>query len=291
MSNHYETLGVSQSASADEIKAAFRKMAKQYHPDAGGDAGRFQQINEAYQTLSDANSRAHYDHTLRNPFHNQGHFDPFSHPQANPFEFHFNFGSSNDPFNIHEQIFRQFGFQTRQPARNRNLRIGIELDLLETLNNQTKVLEYKISSGTETIQFEIPAGVENNTTFRIPGRGDDANSAIPRGDLEVIITIRQNEKYYRSGENLIENITIDCFQAITGTMLPLKLPSGKIIELHIPAGTQHQAQFGVTDEGFPRGNNTRGKFIAKINVLIPTALTKEQLNLVKEIQKIRPLNT
>jgi curved DNA-binding protein len=294
MSNHYETLGVAQTATPEELKAAFRKLAKQHHPDIGGDAAKFQQINEAYQTLSDPNSRSHYDFTLRNPHSmNQGqHFDPFTHPQANPFEFHFNFGGGGgDPFNnIHDQIFRQFGFQTRQPAKNRNLRLNVELDLVETLRPQSKVLEYRTTNSTETIQVDIPAGIENNSIFKIQGRGDDANTALPRGDLEIIIVIKPHNRYYRNNENIVEDITIDCFQAITGLDLPIKLPDGKTIELHIPSGTQHQAQFGITDQGFPRNNGTVGKYIARINVLIPTALTASQLDLVKEIQKIRPIN-
>jgi len=289
--SHYQTLGVAESASPEELKAAFRSLAKQHHPDMGGDQAKFQQINEAYSTLSDQNARAHYDHMLRNP---QPQYSPHAQHSGggNPFEFNFNF-NAGDPFpNIHEQIFQHFGFHTRQPQRNRNIRLTVELDFLETLNSQVKVLEYKTSNTTETLQIEIPSGVDSGTVFTVANRGDDLNIGIPRGNLEVAIRVKPHNRFFRNGENIIEDITIDCFQAIIGHTLTVQLPSGRTIELYVPPGTQHQSQFGITDEGFPRNHNAgRGKYIAKINIMIPTALTTDQLNLIKEIQKIRPINT
>jgi DnaJ-class molecular chaperone len=291
--NHYETLGVAQTATPEELKAAFRRLAKQHHPDMGGDQAVFQQINEAYSTLSEPDSRAHYDHMLRNP---QSQFNPFNQAQqrggGNPFEFHFNFGGGPDPFSaFHEQFAQQFGFSTRQPPRNRNLRLIVEIDFLETLQPISKVLNYQTTNNKETLQVDIPPGIEHGAVFTISGRGDDANGAIPRGNLEIQISIRPHSRFLRHGENIVEEITIDCFDAILGTTIPLHLPSGKFIELNIPAGTQHQSQFGITDEGYPRSNGTRGKYIAKLNILIPTALTKQQLELLNQIQKLRPINT
>jgi len=287
MSSHYETLGVNENCSADDLKIAFRKLAKQHHPDMGGDATKFQQINEAYTTLNDPNARAHYDHQRRNP---QPQFHQFHHHGGNPFEFNFAF-NAGDPFpNIHDQIFQHFGFANRQPARNRNIRVNLEMDFLETLRPVSKVIEFKTSNNNEKIQIDVPAGIEDGMVFTIQGRGDDANVAIPRGNLEVSIRVRPHPRFLRNGENIMEDLTINCFQAILGHTLQIMLPSGKTIDLHIPAGTQHQSQFGITDEGFPKGNGMVGKYIAKINVLIPTALTQEQLDLVKEILKNKPIN-
>ena len=289
--NHYETLGVSENASAEEIKSAFKRLAKQHHPDMGGEQVKFQQISDAYTTLKDPNSRAHYDHTLRNP-QPQFQGNPFGQRSGNPFEFHFNFGGGPDPMSaFHDQFFNQFGFATRQQPRNRNLRVSIDLDFLETINNTKKVINYRTSNSNETIEIEIPAGIENGNVFTIQGRGDDANTSIPRGNLDIVINVKPHNRFLRINENIIEDLTIDCFQAITGVSLPIILPSGKFIELNIPAGTQNNSQFGITDEGFPRGHGTRGKYIAKINILIPTALTLDQLNLIREIQNIKSVNT
>jgi len=289
--NHYETLGVSQTATPEELKSAFRKLAKQHHPDVGGDVAKFQAINEAYNTLSDPNSRAHYDHTLRNP-QPQFQHNPYTQRGPSPFEFHFNFGGGPDPMSaFHDQFFSQFGFQTRQQPRNRNLRIQIDIPFLETLNPQNKVIEFKTTNNTERLNLEIPAGVEDGFVFQVVGRGDDANPGIPRGNLDVQIRVHRHERFVRNNENIMEDITIDAFQAMTGCKIPVNLPSGKTIEINIPAGTQHQSQFGITDEGFPRQNGTRGKYIARINVKIPSILTAEQLNLVRKIQELRPINT
>jgi len=287
--NHYQTLGVVETASPEELKAAFRSLAKQHHPDMGGDQAKFQQINEAYSTLSDPNARAHYDHTLRNP---QPQFNHNPYAQAQHREFHFNFGGGPDPMAaFHDQFFSQFGFQTRQQPKNRNLRVQLDLQFLDTLHNQNKIIEFKTSNNTERLNVELPAGIEDGYVFTIPGRGDDANPGIPRGNLEIQIRIHRHERFVKNNENIMEDITIDAFQAMLGCNIPVLLPSGKTIELHIPAGTQHQSQFGITDEGFPRQNGVRGKYIARINIKIPTVLTAEQLNLIKEIQKIKPINT
>lgn len=285
---HYDTLGVNQNASADDIKSAFRKLAGEHHPDRGGDQARFKEINEAYNTLRDPQTRAQYDAQMR------GGFNPFgNHPghqaHGNPFEFHFNMGGGH-PFDMHE-IFSQFGFANRAPQRNRNLRCEIELDFLETLNTVQKVIQYNTSQGPENLQIDIPAGVENNSMFTVHGRGDNAVPNIQRGNLEIIVRVRAHPRFQRNAENIFEDVTIDCFQAMRGTTLKLITPRNRTIELNIPAGTQNNSQFGVTDEGFPRHNGTLGKYIVRVNVLIPTALTREQLALVDEILKIRPINT
>jgi curved DNA-binding protein len=289
--NHYETLGVAQNATPEELKSAFRKLAKQHHPDVGGDAAKFQAINEAYNTLSDQNSRAHYDHTLRNP-QPQFQHNPFAQRAGNPFEFHFNFGGGPDPMAaFHDQFFNQFGFQTRQQPRNRNLRIVLELHFLETLYPITKTVEYKTSNSMEKINIEIPAGVEDGFVFQVVGKGDDGNPSIPRGNLDIQIKVNRHARFRREGENVTEDITIDAFQAMTGCVVPLDLPSGKTIELNIPHGTQFGSQFGITDEGFPRQNGTRGKYIAKINIKIPSIFTTEQLKLIQKILELKPINT
>jgi DnaJ-class molecular chaperone len=282
--SHYDTLGVNQNASQDEIKAAFRKLAGQHHPDRGGDQAKFKEINEAYNNLGDPNKRAQYDQQMR------GGFNPFAQQGAgNPFEFHFNMGGGH-PFDMND-IFSQFGFQSRNTVRNRNLRVEVEVDFLSTLNPQQKVVQYPTSQGPETIQLDLPAGLENNTMFSVNGRGDNSHTNLPRGALEVLIRVAGHPRFQRMNEHVLEDITIDSFQAIIGHTIQLQTPMGKTIELTIPAGTQHGAQFAVTDEGFPRPNGTRGKYIIRVAVLTPTALTSDQLNLLAEIMHLRPVNT
>jgi curved DNA-binding protein len=275
---HYATLGVAELATPEEIKSAYRKLAKQHHPDLGGDVTKFQQISEAYETLADTDKRAHYNHQLRNP-----------QPQ-----FHQNFHGDNAVFNhINEQFSQMFGFNFMHPQtpRNRNIRIQLNVDFLETLEPFQKTVEYGLSNGNERLTLDIPAGISDNTVLQMAGRGDNAIVSVPRGTLEILIKINSNSKYTRIDEHILTEFTIDCFQAILGYDLEVEKPRGGKIILRIPPGTQSGTQLGVTDEGFRRNNGTLGKFIIRINVKIPSALTIDQINLVKQIQSLRPINT
>lgn len=274
---HYSTLGVADTATLEEVKLAYRKLAKQHHPDLGGDVTKFQQVSEAYETLADADKRAHYDHQLRNP-----------QPQ-----FHHNFNDHifND---INDHFSQMFGFNFRhaqQAPRNRNIRIQLELDFLETLDICQKTIEFNLSNGSERITLDLPVGITDQTVLQMAGRGDNAIISVPRGMLEVVIRVRPHPKFNKLDDHVITDVTIDCFQAITGHEIEMPTPRGKTIRLAIPAGTQSGTQFGITDEGFMRSNRTIGKLIVKVNVMIPTALTKEQINLVQQIQSIKPVNT
>ena len=277
---HYSTLGVAVSATPEEIKSAYRKLAKQHHPDLGGDVTKFQQISEAYETLADADKRAHYDYQLRNPqpqFHNHG----------------FPNGFGDHVFNdINEQFSQMFGFpfaQARQVPRNKNVRIQLDLNFLETLDICQKTIEFGLTNGgSERITLDLPAGITDHTVLQMAGRGDNAIISLPRGTLEIVIRVTPHPKFTRLDDHIVSDITIDCFQAILGHNIELDTPRGKKINLRIPSGTQSGAQFGITDEGFARQNRTYGKFIIKVSVLIPSALTSDQLKLIQQVQAMSP---
>ena len=148
-----------------------------------------------------------------------------------------------------------------------------------------------LSNGRETITLDIPAGIQDQSVFNVAGRGDNGNQQVPRGNLEVIIRVKPHPKFTRLDDHVFTEITIDCFQAILGYDLEVEKPRGGKIILRIPPVTQSGTQLGVTDEGFRRNNGTLGKFIIRINVKIPSALTIDQINLVKQIQSLRPINT
>lgn len=273
--NYYQILGVDKTAGPDEIKSAFRKLAKQHHPDLGGDSKKFQEINQAYEVLGDPQKKQEYDFRLNYGNYNQ---NPF---RSNPFE-------SNE-INI-ENIFDVFfNIDRARHARNKNIRISIEIPFLETLNDQVKIIDFNLSNGTETLEIKIPAGVENNNILTVNGKGDNAITNIPRGNLEIIIKVIPHEKYVRVNDDIITDITIDCFQAMLGADKVIDTPNGKKINLKIPAGTQNNTVFGITDLGFPsRARNVRGKFLVRINVLIPQNLTKKQLELLNQIVELKP---
>ena len=280
--NYYDTLGLQMGATPDEIKAAYRKLAKQHHPDSGGDVSKFQEVSNAYETLSDANKRAQYDHQLRQPQGQHG------------FTFNFHHGQHDPMADIHEHFSQMFGFNfghAQQVPRNRNIRIQVDLEFLETLDVCQKTVEFKLTNGEERITLDLPAGIVDNTIFQMAGRGDNAIQSVPRGTLEIIVRVRPHPRFTRVDDHVMTEVTVDCFQAILGHEIDLSTPRGRNIKLNIPPGTQHGAQMGITDGGFQRQNRTLGKLIVKINVLIPTALTSEQINLLHQVNKLRPVNT
>lgn len=278
--NYYDTLGLQMVATPDEIKASYRKLAKQHHPDSGGDVSKFQEVSNAYETLSDPNKRAQYDFQVNQP-------------QGQP-GFTFNFSHGDPMADIHNHFSQMFGFNftnAQQVPRNRNIRVQLDLEFLETLNPCQKTIDFNITNGRETITLDIPAGIQDQSVFNVAGRGDNGNQQVPRGNLEVIIRVKAHPNFSRLDDHVITEVTIDCFQAILGHELDLATPRGKNIKIPIPPGTQHGFQLGITDEGFMRQNRTMGKLIVKINVLIPTALTSSQINLVQMIRDTRPVNT
>ena len=286
MNNYYDILGVAKTATPEELKAAFRKLAKTHHPDVGGDPEKFKEINEAYNCLSDPQSRAGYDRSSqRTTNHNNFHHDP------DPFGFGFNH-PINDIFNQHFSfVFNQEGMQ-RQQQRNRNLRIVLEMDLLDTLEEQTKVFDIRLTNGKESMEVKIPAGIADGQSLSIRGKGDNEFPNSPRGNLEILIKVRPHERFTRQDNNILCDLTIDCFEAILGTDMELVCPSGKRISLRIPAGTQNGTVFGISDEGFPTTPRfNRGKLLVRINTLIPKNLTPDQIILVREIQKKQPVNS
>ena len=285
MSNYYETLGVAQTATPEELKAAFRKLAKTHHPDVGGDSEKFKEINEAYNCLSDPQSRAGYDRgSHRTTDHQNFHHDP------DPFGFGFRH-PINDVFNQHFSF--HFGPDgVRQQNRNKNLRINLEMPLLDTLEEQSKIFDIRLSSGKETIELKIPAGIQDGSVITLRGKGDNEFKEIPRGNLEIAIKVLLDSKFSRQDSNLLMDTTIDCFDAVLGTEIEFETPSGKQLNMRIPAGTQNGTVFGISDEGFPTSPRfNRGKLLVRVNVLIPKNLTPEQIVLVKEIQKKYPVNT
>lgn len=265
------------------MKSAYRRLAKQHHPDLGGDPEQFKIINEAYDVLSDANKRAHYDHQLKNPFGQHAHYNPFGHGESNPFD---------DIFQNFHFAFNQDAFQQQARQRNRNLRIVLEMDLLETIEEQNKIFDIRLSQGKETIEVKIPAGIQDGQILSLRGKGDNEFPSAPRGNLEIVIKVRPHDRFVRQDNNILTDVTIDCFDAVLGTDIQLDTPSGKAISMRIPAGTQNGAVFGISDEGFPTSPRfNRGKLLVRINTLIPKNLTPEQIILVREIQKKQPVNS
>ena len=282
MANAYEILGVPTGASDDEIKRAYRKLAAKHHPDRGGDTAKFQEIQNAYDTLSDPQRRAQHDNP--NPF---SHFD---NGHGNHFEFHFGGGG---PQHIFEQFFRQgfghspFGHAHRQQQvrRNKDLRVNLSVDLVSTLQQQRKTISVQTTKGDRfNVDVDIPRGVNNGTTIKYSQLGDNMFDSLARGDLYVVINVHSDNRFEISGINLLTDITIDSLEALTGCEKSIYSLDNREFVIKIPQACQYGMRFGLSGQGlYQMNSNVRGDLIVTVAIRTPQ-LTEEQLNVIRNIK-------
>ena len=290
MKNYYDILGVDEKATSADITKAFKDLAKKHHPDRGGDKDKFQEINEAHDTLKNSQKRHDYD-TMRkfgsrstggggeHPFFNEDIFgDFFSGFGADNSGFRFNFtGRDGD-----ERIFRNV---RNQPRGNRNVQVRMAISIKEAMMNNEKTISYKLPSGREEFAtVKIPAGVQHGVTFKFAGMGDDSIKNMPRGDLMVVMSVLDSDGFTRKGNDLYTDKTIDCFQAVRGHEFNLKTLDDKIIKVKVPAGTQPGTLLTLKGLGMPvhKTLNIRGNLYVKIHILIPQ-LSAQDLKKIKDL--------
>jgi curved DNA-binding protein len=287
MKNYYDILGVDEKATSAEITRAFKELAKQHHPDRGGDKDRFQEISEAHDTLKNSQKRHDYD-TMRkfggtrqgggeHPFFNEDIFGDFFSGFGNE-GFTFNFTGRNGD----ERIFRNV---RNQPRGNRNVQVRMAISIKEAMMNSEKTINYKLPSGREEFAtVKIPAGVQHGVTFKFSGMGDDSIRNMPRGDLMVVMSVLDSDGYTRKVNDLYTDKTIDCFQAVRGHEFNLKTLDDKIIKVKVPAGTQPGTLLTLKGLGMPvhKTLNIRGNLYVKIHILIPQ-LSAADLKKIKDL--------
>lgn len=267
--DYYSTLGVSRDASPDEIKKAYRKLASKHHPDKGGDNATFQNIQVAYDTLSNPQKRQAYDN-----------------PQPQGFRFDVNSGNMEDVFG---DIFRQFGFNPfhqggqAQPQRNRDIRTNLVISLEETLDDQKKIVNILTASNNrETVEITIPRGVTHGSTIKYPGIGDHSQKNLPRGDVYVNIHIKDHAEFQPHGLDLFKVVNINSFDAILGCEREVSTLGGRVFNVKIPAGCQPNTKLKIPGEGlYAFRNDIRGNLFLVVQISTPTDLTEHQIQLVR----------
>lgn len=284
--DYYQTLGVTKSSSADEIKKAYRKLALQYHPDRnkGKDAeAKFKEVTKAYEVLSDPKKKQTYDqfgHAAFEQGAGQGPFGgaggPFGGSQGGPFSYTytggggdggagFDFGGFNDPFDIFEQFFgggSPFGRQQRRQA------YSLTLDFLEAVKGTAK--RVTIDGKSQTIK--IPAGVDEGSRIRF-------------GDYDVVVSVGSDRRFQREGYDIIGNKELSFAQAALGGEVNIETIDGDL-KLKIPSGTQPGTAIRLRGKGVPHlHGQARGDHYVRIKVTVPKHLTGKQRELLEEFQE------
>lgn len=256
--DHYQTLGVSKDATAQEIKKAFRKLAMKHHPDRGGDENKFKEIQTAYDVLSDPDKKQQYDNP--NPFGEGFNFDGDPFGQGNPFG------------DIFRDIFGQR--QARQPQRNPDGVVDLHLDLHEVYTGTEKI----INTGYGQFKIVIPAGTHHGTKFNMHGKGPTQYEHLPPGDLIVRCHVYNSPEWDRRNNDLYVKVQVDYFQSLLGDEIRITHLDGKMFDIKIPKKTPPGATLRLSAKGMPdpRRSNVRGNLIVVVEV-VPPEMDDKQL--------------
>lgn len=270
--DYYEVLGVGKSAGADELKKAYRTMARKHHPDVDKSAGaneKFKEINEAYQVLSDPQKKQAYDQFGHSAFQpGAGGFGGGA--GQGPFTYQWSsqgtqgFEGFQDPFDIFEMFFggqSPFGREARLP------RYQIQLDFMEAVNGVTKEIEIE----SKRQKIKIPPGVDDGSEIRF-------------GNFIIVTSVRPSAKFRRRGYDIITEHEITFSQAALGTEARIETVYGPVT-IRIPAGTQPGTQIRLKGKGVkhPSGRGLGDHYVI-IRLNVPTKLSRDQKRLLEELE-------
>jgi curved DNA-binding protein len=295
--DYYQILGVARSASADEIRSAYRKLALKYHPDRNpGDKQaeeKFKEMNEAYQVLSDPQKRTRYDQlgSAYSNYQQEG-----GRPEGFDWNQWYSSGGQGQQVNFDDlfggqggggfsdffsAIFGGMGGMQGDNVRTRRApqyEQPVTISLQEAYQGATRLLE----TGGRRVQVKIPAGAKTGTKVRVAGGAPDGS------DLYLKIAIQDDQRFERDGVDLYAPVIVDAFTAILGGEVEVPTMSGKV-KLTIPAGTQPEQKIRIAGRGMPHLKNSqvKGDLYVQVKIRIPKNMSPEQQALLK---KVRDLN-
>ncbi len=275
--DYYQLLGVSKTATADELKKAYRKLALQYHPDKNktkeGEA-KFKEINNAYEVLSDPQKRQTYDSVGHSAYEQGGGGNPFSGGQNGPFSYTytngggaqgFDFGGFSDPFDIFEQFFggaSPFGRQTRRQV------YSITISFADAVHGAQK----EVTIDNKKTKLKIPPGVDRGSRIRF-------------NDYDVVIDVIPDKKFHREGADIVTDKEVSFAQAVIGVEAEVETIHG-MVKIRIPAGTQPDTLIRLSGKGISRLQGSgKGDHYVRVRIVIPKSISKKQKELLEAFEK------
>ena len=307
--DYYKVLGVDKSATADEIKKAYRKLALKYHPDKNeGDKAaeaKFKEINEAYAVLSNTEKRQQYDTYGSTEFHQRfSQEDIFNGFDLNSILRQFGFGgasfgnSSGFRTSAGAHNFSSFfenaaggmgggchgGSCGPQPVKGQDLTYDLSISLEDVLQGVEKTISLRHNGVPQNISVKIPKGIDSGKRLRLSGKGAPSQTNGPPGDLYLKVNILSHPDFVRQGDDLIIEKRIPFSKACLGTGVEITTLEGKRINVKVPQGVQQESKLRIKGHGLPTGPiGERGDILVKITVQIPLDLSNEQQELIDKL--------
>jgi DnaJ-class molecular chaperone len=323
--DYYQILGVSKDAKDKEIKQAYRRLARKYHPDLNpGDKSaeaKFKEINAAYEVLSNPEKRKKYDQ-FGDQWQYAEQFAQAGGRENVRWDFNrggtaFEYGNLGDFGDIFSDLFG--GFDTgagtrRRPQRGLDIDYPIEVSLEEAYHGSKRIIQLQIEEpcaacgGTgrvgnrvcticngaggkvspKRLEVKIPAGVKDGSRIRIAGEGRSSRASGKRGDLYLVAKVLPHQLFERKGDDLYTEVSVPLVTAMLGGEARLPTLNGNLM-LKIPPETQNGKVFRLKGKGMPQLGNTRfGDVFAKVKVFLPTNLTEEERQLFEKLRSLRP---
>lgn len=293
--DYYKVLGIDSSASQDEVKKAYRKLARKYHPDLNPDDDdakkRFQEINEANEVLKDPEKRKKYDQygaSWKHSEEDQRAQQQYSQTRDNPFDgFDFNYSGNYDTgeySDFFEELFgSRFGSGQRSGPRGSFRGQDYETVLELSLQQAAETHQQTFTIAGRNIRITVPAGVTDGQKIRLKGQGGEGINGGPKGDLYITFTLRPDPRFERKGNDLYSHLEIDLSTALLGGETLVDTLTGKI-NVKIKPETQNRAKIRLKSKGFPiyKQAGQYGDLYAQIHVKLPTGLTDGQKKMIRQ---------